>query len=116
MCASLSGALDISSFTANIAEWKNIVGYELSDVSELRGSGHDVYEMAKKNHEEGTPFPKLYMWCGTSDGLLESSRSFSRLLSEFGVEHLYEESEGNHSWKWWDLHIQSALKYLLGEK
>ena len=116
MCASLSGALDISTFPANIDEWKTVFGYELSDISELRGTKHDVYELARKNHKSNVPFPKMYMWCGTSDSLIESSRKFSGLLSEFGVEHCYEESEGNHSWKWWDLHIQSALEYLLEKK
>ena len=27
--------------------------------------------------------------------------------------YAYEESEGDHSWKWWDLHIRSAMDYLL---
>ena len=58
-------------------------------------------------------FPKCYMWCGLEDGLLESNRNFDGLLTDLGVSHKYEESEGNHTWKWWDLHIQGALEWIL---
>lgn len=116
-CASLSGALDISSLSSlvYIPEWKGIFGFDFDDSKSLAGSCHDVFALAKKNRDSGARFPRLYMWCGTDDGLLGASRSFSKLLTELGVEHLYEESEGNHSWKWWDLHIQDAIKYLLSE-
>jgi len=60
-------------------------------------------------------FPKLYMWCGTEDALIRINRKYHDLLTELGVDHRYEESEGDHSWKWWDLHIQDALRYLLKE-
>jgi S-formylglutathione hydrolase FrmB len=53
------------------------------------------------------------MWCGESDFLLDANIRYHKLLDELGVEHLYEQSEGDHSWRWWDLHIQSALDYLL---
>ena len=57
--------------------------------------------------------PRLIQLCGTEDFLLDHSRRYRDLLSELDVPHLYEESEGFHSWKWWDLHIQDALNYLL---
>ena len=53
------------------------------------------------------------MWCGEQDSLIKHNDRYHALLGELGVEHLYETSEGNHSWKWWDLHIQDALNYLL---
>ena len=34
------------------------------------------------------------------------------LLNELDIEHFYKESEGDHSWKWWDFHIQDALRFL----
>ena len=80
----------------------------------MKKSEHDLFEIARKNKLNGVPFPKIYMWCGTEDSLLTINRSFHNLLDELKVEHLYEESEGDHAWKWWDLHIQDALKYLFG--
>jgi len=42
-------------------------------------------------------------------------RNYRDLLTELGIAHTYAESEGNHSWPWWDLHIQDALACLLDE-
>ena len=89
--------------------------FDIADPKELNGSRHDVYHLARENALAGKPFPKTYLWCGVDDSLLEDSRRYDALLSELGVEHVYEESEGDHSWQWWDLHIRSAMKYLLGK-
>ncbi len=113
-CICLSGALDIASFEPMpLEEWKTIFGYELTSIEELRGSIHDVYTLAEKNAREGKPFMKLYMWCGDNDFLLDNSIRFDRLLKELNVEHKYEQSEGDHSWKWWDMHIQDGLSFVL---
>jgi len=115
-CASLSGALD---FTRRDRPYLNsdikwIFGSQYNSSTELNGTKHDVYFLAKNASEKGIRFPKMYLWCGTEDVLIDGNREYSDLLTSLGVEHRYEESEGNHSWKWWDLHIQDALKYLLG--
>lgn len=113
-CICLSGALDIAALKHHsVEEWRAIFGYDLTSIEELRGSRHDVYAIAKANAEEGKPFPKLYMWCGDSDHLLDSSIRFDSLLTELGVEHRYDRSEGDHSWRWWDMHIQDGLDYVL---
>ena len=64
---------------------------------------------------EGLPFPKLFLWCGTEDHLLNINRAMRDLLEKLGIEHCYSESQGNHSWKWWDLHIQDGLRFLFGK-
>ena len=115
-CASLSGAFDIFAprRLATLTEWQGIFGFDLKDPAELQGSKHDVYALVRKNAQEGIQFPGLYLWCGEADGLLTANRQMHTLLEEYKISHFYEESEGNHSWKWWDLHIQDALRYLLG--
>lgn len=114
-CISLSGALDIASLTRPIIleEWQGIFGFDFKSAAELAGGREDTFAIARENHASGKPFPHIYMWCGTDDKLLEANNRFSALLTELGVEHLYETSEGNHSWKWWDLHVQSGLDYIL---
>ena len=113
-CICLSGALDISTFSRHsLDEWRAIFGYDLTDIKELRGSRHDVYTLAEKNAREGKQFPKIYMWCGDDDFLLDNSIRFDALLTDLGVEHKYVQSEGNHSWAWWDMHIQDGLDHLL---
>jgi S-formylglutathione hydrolase FrmB len=113
-CASLSGALDVSEFATGkyMDEWRGIAGFDLPDGEALHGSRHDVFAMAKRYVEEGKSFPKLYLWCGEQDDLLSHNDRFHELLDELSVEHVYKTSEGDHSWRWWDLHIQDAMKYL----
>jgi len=116
-CAALSGAYDVAELSNSIiaGEWKSIFGWDLSSPEEIRGSKHDVYALARKNKEEGKPFPKLYMWCGQQDFLLEHSRRLHSLLDELKVEHIYEETAGSHAWKCWDDKIQTALRFLLSK-
>ena len=114
-CASLSGALDIAGrpVDSRMDEWRSIFGYGLQDLSELRGTRHDLYALVEAHLAAGKEFPKLYMWCGEQDFLLQSNRDFHRFLDEKQIAHVYEESEGNHSWLYWDQHIQDALRCFL---
>ena len=116
-CISLSGALDITrkNRSRDLNEWRAIFGYDLPNFEALEGTKHDVYALVKKNHAEGIPFPKLFIWCGTEDELITNNRWMKELLDRLGIEHCYKESEGNHSWKWWDLHIRDGIQFLLGE-
>lgn len=116
-CASLSGAFDI--FDARRLkvweEWKGIFGTDLKDPADLLETENDIFALSKQNQKNNTPFPKMYLWCGTEDALVKINRQFHTHLQQLQVPHTYEESEGNHSWKWWDLHIQDALDFLLNE-
>lgn len=117
-CIALSGALDITrkGCSYNLDEWRSIFGFGLESALELEGSRHDLFALVRENCEKGLPLPKIYMWCGQQDKLIEANRWFSKHLSAFGVDHLYEESEGNHNWKCWDLHIQDAIAYVLRDE
>lgn len=116
--ASLSGTLDIADVTRNrpIPEWKSIFGYDLTSTAQLYGTKHDNFNLARKLYESKEQFPEIYIWCGEQDDLHHHSEKFHNLLCELGVEHKYESSEGNHSWKWWDMHIQDAMRYLFADK
>lgn len=116
MCASLSGSLDITALEriGLLPEWRCIFDHNMQSPKELAGTEHDLFYLADKQKEQGMPFPKTFIWCGTDDWLLDSNNRFSAHLNALGVAHEYRTSEGNHSWKWWDMHIQSALAYLLG--
>lgn len=123
-CASFSGALDIAAvqdivslITTPIAldEWRGVFGFDLQSTEDLRNSKHDTFALVRQNIAAGLPFPKLYMWCGVDDPVVVSNRKFDAFLNELNLPHVYEESEGDHRYKWWDLHIQDALRYLLTE-
>ena len=42
--------------------------------------------------------PPLRFDCGSEDQLIEFNRDLSRQLKQAGVQHLYEEFPGGHSW------------------
>ncbi len=114
-CASLSGALDITYYHKyyDMNEWRGNFGFDITDGSTIKDSENDVFALARRNREQGKPFPKIYMWCGTDDSLIDDNRRYKALLEELSVDFAYDESEGDHSWKWWDMHIQPALKHIL---
>lgn len=113
--ASLSGTLDIADLSRSrpMDEWRGIFGFDMQSHGELKGTQHDLFYLADKCREQSKPFPAMYIWCGEQDRGHEYSERFSRMLTERGIAHLYESSEGDHSWPWWDKHIQNALDYLL---
>ena len=115
--ASLSGTLDIADVTRNrpIKEWKSIFGYDLESTGELYGTKHDNFHLANTLYKNGGTFPKMFIWCGEQDDLHHHSEKFHKLMDSLSVEHKYVSSVGDHSWKWWDLHIQDALEYLLSK-
>lgn len=114
-CASLSGSLDITRKDRpySVDEWRGNFGFDLADALELEGGENDIFELTKAVEKSGKPFPKTFIWCGTEDSLIAVNREYRQLLEQTGADFCYRESQGNHSWKWWDLHIQSALEFLL---
>ena len=114
-CISLSGSLDITrkGRPCNLNEWCSIFDFNMKEPLELEGSKHDLYALATKAKNEGMQLPRLYLWCGTEDSLIEINRTFDRHLTELGIAHEFETSERDHTWKWWDLHIREALEWAM---
>ena len=114
-CASLSGSLDITrkGRAIDLPLWQSIFDFHMKDPTELEGGPHDLYALARRRKAENADFPKMYLWCGTEDVLITPNRCFHELLNELEVEHCYKESEGVHSWDYWDKYIQDALRFLL---
>ena len=74
-----------------------------------RGGENDPVALAKK-----CPIPlrpALRLDCGTEDFLLEQNREFHEHLTALKYPHEYEEFPGDHSWGYWDLHVQEALAF-----
>ena len=113
-CAALSGAFDVLHLGKyRLDEWRGNWGFDLCEPEDLAGSSSDLFALTEKTAKSGAELPKLYFWCGTEDSLVKINQKYKALLDSLSVEYTYKESEGNHSWKWWDLHIQDALNCLL---
>ena len=107
--ASFSGAIDVANPARFGPRWQDIFG----NCSEIEGSKNDVYALIKEAAESGKPLPKIYLWCGLQDGLIRDSRRAKALFEEYGYELSYSETDGDHSWFYWDREIQNALRYFL---
>src|SRR5215204_795617 len=54
--------------------------------------------------------PEISFDCGVDDELLEHNREFHVHLETIGLAHHYAEHPGAHTWDYWDLHVQTALR------
>ena len=108
--ASFSGAIDVSNNRYATREyWSDIFG----DIDSIAGSKNDVYTLIKEAAESGKQLPKVYLWCGLQDSLIDDSRRAKELFEKYGYELSYSETDGNHSWFYWDREIQNAIRYLI---
>ena len=108
--ASLSGALDIDC----VKIWQDVVT-KLG--GKLRGTDNDTFVPAKRLKESGKELPRLYQWCGFDDFLYEGNILARDILNGLGYKLDYFESDGGHSWEFWDLKIRDVLDWLpIGEK
>ena len=56
---------------------------------------------------------KLYfLACGTSDFLYEGSKTLDATLTKNGLDHIFYESEGGHTWANWRLYLQTFAPML----
>jgi len=74
------------------------------------GSQHDLFALAERAKATGT-VPAIRLDCGVDDHLLPHTRAFSAHLDALGIAHESAEYPGNHSWDYWDLHVQEALAF-----
>ncbi|MBQ6531549.1 MAG: hypothetical protein IJI33_00955 [Solobacterium sp.] len=73
----------------------------------------DALDAAKKNHELGRTFPKIYMACGKNDFLYEENVKTRDALKELGIDVTWEELDGYaHEWRFWNLEIERFLDWL----
>ena len=100
--AAFSSAADMNVRVAVNEEHIRVFGKELSEENEL-------FRLAEKLNRETAP--NIYMWCGTEDFLLDSNRRFSSHVKDLGLDIIYSESEGGHSWEKWDEQIKKALDW-----
>ena len=55
---------------------------------------------------------KLYLCCGTEDGLLADNHDFRQHLDSVHLENTCEEGPGDHEWGYWNTQIQRVLDWL----
>lgn len=118
--ASLSGVVDMADLLTHLepkkdAQFIHDISLVYGDLSAVKGSRNDIYRLIDdciKNRN----IPRLFQWCGTEDFLYENNTRFNKKVSTLGIDHVYEEGPGDHSWPYWDSSIQRVLEWIGLEK
>ena len=118
--AALSSAL-IHNEVAKMKEGQgnSVANYEyyrecFGDPSKLQESDNNPEYLVKKLKAEGRKLPDIFMACGTEDFLLELNRAFHKFLTDEGVDHVYEESEGIHDMNFWSRYAAIFMPRMFG--
>lgn len=112
--ATLSGAMDVAQVCRDNAGpglWEDIFG----PADRVKGSFNDLFQAAE-DMKDSPDRPDVYMWCGTEDFLYDSNVRMHEHLVKLGYNIKYEESPGDHQWKYWDAKIQTVLDWLIPGK
>jgi S-formylglutathione hydrolase FrmB len=56
-------------------------------------------------------WPSIAFDCGVDDFLIDQNRWLHSELNRLGVDHIYREHPGAHTWEYWDEHVQTALAH-----
>ena len=78
-------------------------------------AGEDVFALAEKRKAEGSVLPRITMWCGKSDFILEQSRAMYKHLHALGYDVSYAESDGAHCWDSWDPALENFIPIITKE-
>jgi len=77
------------------------------------GGPDDLFSIAET--ADKSTLPAIQMDCGVDDFLIEHNRAFHALLDKLDIPHEYTEHPGDHSWEYWDTHVQDALLWVASE-
>ncbi|QHT61621.1 esterase family protein [Paenibacillus lycopersici] len=107
--ASLSGALDVSTFEERAPQDFKLIYGTSENVNALP---NNLFLASEKLKASGQPIPNLYQYCGTEDFLYADNIKFRNHAQQLGLPLTYTEAPGDHSWGYWDTYIQHVLEWL----
>lgn len=79
---------------------------------EIAGTDKDYHVLASRLAKSGKELPKIYLCCGTEDGLLPANRAFAKELTDLGYSVTFEEGSGGHEWDFWNTYIKKIIDWL----
>jgi putative tributyrin esterase len=78
----------------------------------IAGTESDLFAAAERLSKSGQPKPLLYQICGTEDFLYDENITFRDYVKPLNLPLTYKEAPGEHTWAFWDEHIQRVLEWL----
>lgn len=73
----------------------------------------DLFYLAEQTNNNPNK-PRIFMGVGTEDFLYKSNIKLKEKFETLDYDYTYRESEGAHTWEFWDEYIQYVLKWMLG--
>ncbi|MBQ9336127.1 MAG: esterase family protein [Lentisphaeria bacterium] len=110
--ASLSGALNPAHLIEMNPKLADEFEWIFGDMKQFPGSFNDLFAQAERCVREKRDLPKLFLTCGTDDGLYSDTVAFRDHLRKLGAECTYDECKGVHEWGLWDRKIQEVIRWL----
>lgn len=115
---SLSGVTDIRKRLADpdmipgmVSEMQAVFGPELQVKPD-----QDLYELSKKQIQEGSKLPDVLCCCGSEDPFVEMNREFAGYMEETPFTFKYVEGPGTHDWRFWEEHLKTTFDFLFNDK
>ncbi len=110
-CA-ISPVADIKDFPALLdenrqAEMQRIFGSK----EQLANSPDDLFYLVNEYKKAGYDTTKFLQICGTEDFLYSGNIRFKEHCQQANFACEYLEETGDHTWEFWDKHVQTALKF-----
>ncbi|WP_020532314.1 alpha/beta hydrolase [Flexithrix dorotheae] len=96
-----------SSITA-LEQMKLFVEEPLSDYKQDNAIDEDVFKTMQSNQNQ---LPPIRFDCGKNDLLIEHNRLLHQQLEKANIPHKYEEFGGEHSWDYWQKHLEDTLEF-----
>jgi S-formylglutathione hydrolase FrmB len=110
--ASLSGALDMAwnvlDSEVPFVSFSDIFG----DVTKVKNSDNDLFAVVERLKTAKKDIPRLYQACGVDDFLYDQNIRFRDHVRQLGLDLVYEEGPGEHTWEFWDTYIQKVIAWL----
>ena len=101
--ASFSGVTDVKyRYSISSFDMSAIYDGEIPD-------DEDLFYLAK-NLNSAEIKPEIYQWCGLSDFMYEDNVRFRDLMNTLDFKYTYKESEGEHTWVYWDKQISRVIE------
>ena len=111
--AGLSSVADIKAFMA-IPRFAG-VGAPIFGEDLIVPDSEDLFALATELDKKDVK-PRIFMGVGKQDYLYESNQRLKAHIESLSIDYTYRESDGIHSWVFWDEYIQYVLEWAFGKK
>ncbi len=102
--------------STNDAVWpfgrRDYYEYTFGALDKVKGSDMDPKALVTTLKKQGREIPRMFLCCGTEDGLITPNRDFRDFLKAEGVKAEYREGPGIHDWVFWDNYLEQILEWL----